>query len=206
MTTAATSAPPEHARPLGAAISLIVLGIIGFLAAFALTLDKIALLENPKADLACNVSILIGCGKNLNSAQGEVFGFPNSLLGLAFWSATIVVGVGILSGAHFAKWFWVIYALATTFSLGLVIWFIGQSLFVLLILCPWCMVTWAVTIPTFWVVILHAMRIGAIPLPAAGRRFAATLFGWIPIITLASYLIIAILAQVQLDVISEFTR
>ncbi len=206
VTTTPTANEPASARPLSVSLSLIGLGIIGFIAAFALTLDKFALLENPDAQLGCNISVLVGCSTNLNSAQGEIFGFPNSLLGIVFWSATIVIGVGMLAGATFARWFWAIYALVATASLGLVIWFISQSLFVLHVLCPWCMVTWAVTIPVFWVLMLHALRTGAIPLPASGRRFAGTLFGWIPIITLLCYLLIAVLAQVQLDVISEFTR
>lgn len=193
-------------RPLVVALSLIVLGIIGFMAAFSLTLDKIALLENPDAQLGCNFSILVGCSTNLNSAQGEIFGFPNSLLGLVFWSATITVGVALLAGATFARWFWALYALAATASLGLVIWFISQSLFVLHVLCPWCMVTWAVTIPAFWVLVLHAARTGALYLPPAVRRLANSAFTWIPLLTLACYLIIAVLAQIQLDVISEFIR
>lgn len=196
----------DFARPLGVAFSFIVFGIIGLIASFALTLDKIALLEDPQADLSCNVSVLIGCGKNLNSAQGEVFGFPNPLLGLAFWSATLTLGVAILAGAKFARWFWVLYALATTAALALVVWFISQSIYELHILCPWCMVTWAATIPLFWVVVLHSMRSGVIPLPPRARQFAAAAFGWILLITLVCYLIIAVLAQLQLDVISEFTR
>lgn len=206
VTTTPTTLEPAPSRPLSVSLSLIGLGILGFWGAFALTLDKFALLENPNASLSCNISVLVGCSTNLNSAQGEVFGFPNSLLGIVFWSVTIFVGVAMLAGATFARWFWAIYAIAATASLGLVIWFISQSLFVLHVLCPWCMVTWAVTIPVFWVVLLHALRTGSIPLPAAGRRVAGILFGWIPIITLLCYLVIAVLAQVQLDVISEFTR
>lgn len=193
-------------KPFAVAVSLIAFGILGFIGAFSLTLDKIALLENPNAQLGCNFSVLVGCSTNLNSAQGEVFGFPNSLLGLVFWSVTVTVGVALLAGATFARWFWALYALAATASLALVIWFISQSLFVLHVLCPWCMVTWAVTIPAFWVVVLHAARSGALFLPPSIRRFANSAFGWIPLLTLACYLIVAILAQVQLDVISEFIR
>ena len=196
----------ETSRPLVLSISLIVLGVIGFIAAFALTLDKISLLENPDAQLGCNISVLVGCSTNLNSAQGEVFGFPNSLLGIVFWTATIIVGVAMLAGATFARWFWALYALASVGSLALVIWFMGQSFYVLHVLCPWCMVTWAVTIPVFWLLVLHALRSGSIPLPAAGRRFARAAFSYIPLITLACYLVVAVMAQLQLDVISEFTR
>ncbi len=194
------SAPAR--RPLALALSLIILGAIGFVAAFMLTLDKFALLENPDAQLGCNFSVLVGCSTNLNSAQGEVFGFPNSLLGIVFWTATITIGAALLAGTALARWFWVLYALATAGSLALVIWFISESLFVLHVLCPWCMVTWAVTIPTFFVVVLHAMRSGVIPLPPATRRFASAAFGWIPLMTLVSYLIIAVLAQWKLDVLN----
>lgn len=197
-----TQAPTDESTParhLGLSLSLIVLGVIGFAAAFALTLDKFALLENPQAELSCNFSLLVECGTNLNSAQGEVFGFPNSLLGIVFWSATITVGVALLAGAHFARWFWALYALAATGSLALVLWFISQSLFVLKVLCPWCMVTWMVTIPIFFVVVLHALRSGAIPAPDAVKRFAEKAFSWIPFMTLLVYLIVAGLAQWQLD-------
>lgn len=193
-------------RPLGLPLSLLSLGVVGFVAAFALTLDKFALLENPDAQLGCNFSVLIGCSTNLNSAQGEVFGFPNPLLGIVFWSATITVGVALLAGASFARWFWALYAVGAAGSLAFVIWFIGQSLFVLHVLCPWCMVTWAATIPLSCLVVLHAARAGAIPLPSALRRLSNAAFGWIPLITLACYLIVAVLAQSQLDILGELIR
>ena len=198
--------PTPQTRSLAVSLSLIVLGLIGFVAAFALTLDKFTLLENPGADLSCNVSVLIGCSTNLNSAQGEVFGFPNSLLGIAFWSATFTIGVALLAGATLARWFWALFTLAATASLALVIWFVSQSLFVLHVLCPWCMVTWAVTIPLFFLVVFHTLHIGAIPVPAQVRRMANAAFGWIPLITLVCYLTVAGLAQWQLDVLSEFAR
>ena len=201
-----TESAGTESRSFVLAFSLIVLGILGFIAAFSLTLDKISLLENPDAQLGCNFSVLVGCSTNLNSAQGEVFGFPNSLLGIVFWSVTIAIGVAILAGATFARWFWALYALAATASVGLVIWFISQSLYVLHVLCPWCMVTWAVTIPVFWILVLHAARSGAFFLPPSVRRFADSAFSWIPLLTLACYLIVAVFAQIQLDVVSEFIR
>ncbi len=70
-----------------------------------------------------------------------MFGFPNSLLGIVFWSATVTIGAALLAGAVFARWFWVLYAITTAGSLALVVWFISQSIFVLHVLCPWCMVT-----------------------------------------------------------------
>lgn len=201
-----TSTP--RTRQWGLPVTLIVLGIVGFIAAFALTLDKLALLENPNAQLGCNFSVLIGCSTNLNSAQGAVFGFPNSLLGIVFWSATITIGVALLAGAVLARWFWALFALGAAGALAFVVWFIAESVFVLHVLCPWCMVTWAATIPLFWVVVLHALRSGAFASSRSTQRsfterFAGVAFGWIPLITFACYLIVAVLAQSQLDVLGE---
>ena len=193
-------------RPIGLPIIFLVTGVLGLIASLSLTLDKIALLENPNAQLSCNFSVLVGCSDNLNSAQGAVFGFPNPILGLVFWSAVVTIGVAMLAGARFAGWFWALFSIGTAAALALVVWFIAQSIFVLRVLCPWCMVTWAVTIPLFLVVVLHAARSGAVPLPEPLRRFADAAFGWIPFIAFACYLVIAVLAQTQLDVLGEFFR
>lgn len=186
-------------RPTVLAISLTVLGIIGFWAAFQLTLDKFAVLANPHAQLSCNISVLVGCSKNLESWQGSLLGFPNPLLGIAGWTATIAVGVGILAGGRFARWYWLLFNLGVVAALALVIFLIYTSIYQLFVLCPWCMLTWSVTIPTFWLVTLYNLKTGNIPVPASVRRLAAAWYGWVPLITLACYIVVAVIAQVQLD-------
>ena len=195
--------PEPSPRPTGLAIFFVVAGAIGFAAAFALTLDKIALLQDPNAQLSCNFSVLIGCGTNLNSPQGAIFGFPNPLIGIAAWSVVITIGMAILAGARYASWFWIGLNIGVTGAIALVSWLIGQSVFVLDILCPWCMVTWAVTIPVFLAVTLYNLKTGHIPLPASGRRVAAALYGWIPLISLGCFIVVAAIAQIQMDVINR---
>jgi uncharacterized membrane protein len=197
---------PQAFRPdrlIAVPVMLVVAGVFGLVAAMALTLDKIALLEDPSARLGCNFSVLIGCSTNLNSAQGEVFGFPNSLLGLVFWPAIATVGVALLAGARFPRWLWMLLTTGVTGAFSLVVWFVSQSLFVLHGLCPWCMVTWAVTIPLFWVVVLHCLKSGVLPAPAPVQRVAAALYEWVPLLTTLSFLIIVALAQWQLDLIGQ---
>jgi uncharacterized membrane protein len=194
---AATEVPVRPSVP----ITMLVTGIVGIGASFALILDKLALLENPDAPLSCNFSVLIGCGTNLNSAQGEVFGFPNPLLGLVFWSAVVTAGVAMLAGGRFASWFWALLGAGVVGAFAFVVWFVAQSIFVLRVLCPWCLVTWAVTIPLFLVVVLHGMQ--SATAPRWCRMWGAALFRWIPLLTLLAYFTIAALAQWQLDVIGE---
>lgn len=192
-----------HTRPTVMAVWLMIAGAVGWWAAFSLTVEKFHLLADPDAIASCDFGFLVQCSANLESPQGSVFGFPNPILGLTGWVAPIVVGAAILAGARFARWFWWLFAAGITFAFGFVIWLISQSIYVLGTLCPWCMVTWAVTIPTFYVVLIHLLRSGNLPVPAGVRRFAETLMGWVPVLTVTSYAVIAVLAQLRLDVLGE---
>lgn len=184
-------------------IFLIVVGVIGWIAAFALTVEKFELLTNPQEALGCDFSVLVQCTKNLESAQGSIFGFPNPIIGLGAWVAPIVVGAALLAGARFDRWFWILFNAGFVFAIGLVGYLITQSIFVLGTLCPWCMVTWLVTIPAFWVVTLHNLRSGVYTSNRRVVRIAAAAYTWVPTIVLACYLLVAILAQVRLDVVNH---
>ena len=194
-----TDATLTPRRPWIFAIFLVVAGAAGWWAAFNLTLDKFAVLENPDAVLNCNISVLVQCGKNLSSPQGSAFGFPNPILGLGGFAAVIAVGVGLLAGAKFAKWYWIAFNLGIAGALAFVIWLIGTSIFVLGTLCPWCMLVWLATIPLFWVVTLRNLREGVYG--SAGARMGRVLLPWIIPITVGSYLVVALIAQLVLDVI-----
>jgi len=189
-------------RPsLPLAILLVVGGIVGLIAAFALTLDKIAVLEDPNFNPSCNFSVLVQCGTNLRSAQGSAFGFPNPLLGLMMFPAPIIVGVASLAGVRFPRWFWAAFNVGMAFAIGFVIWLMSVSLFVLGTLCPWCMVVWAVVIPMSVATTLYNVREQNLPLGAAAARIAGRAYGWMPIITLVLYVVFAVVAQVRLDVL-----
>jgi uncharacterized membrane protein len=187
------------------AVFLIVAGVLGWISAFALTLDKFALLEDPDAALGCNFSRFIQCGANLNSAQGAVFfDVPNPLWGLGGFVAPIAVGVAVLAGARFAQWFWIAFNIGVAGAMAFVIWLIGQSIFIIGTLCPWCMLVWTVTIPMFLAVTLYNLKSGVIPIGDRGRRIAAALYGWTPAITIGVLILIAVMAQLRIDVLQEF--
>lgn len=196
-------APQTHTRPTALAVWLVVAGVIGWWAAFSLTMERLHRLADPDAIASCDFSPLVQCSANLDSWQGSLFGFPNPILGLAGWVAPIVVGMALLAGARFARWFWLLFELGLVFAFGFVCWLIGQSIFVLGTLCPWCMATWVVTIPTFYAVTLHVLRSGLLPAPAPVRRAADRLMGWVPLLAVVSYAIVAILAQLRLDVLGS---
>jgi uncharacterized membrane protein len=176
-------------------------GLLGLLAAAALIVEKIESLAHPTAQLGCNFSVLVGCSASLNSEQGSLLGVPNPVPGLMFWSAIVTIGVVIIA-VDLPRWMWLALALGMTGALALVAWFIIQSVYVIGVLCPWCMLTWAVTIPLFLLVVGHVLRSGALPVPPRVRRAAAEGYGWVWVITIAIVLLVTVLAQLRLDVLS----
>ncbi len=198
--------PPRtiDSRPTVLAVWLVIAGVIGWWAAFQLTLEKFHALANPDAGPAsCDFSVVVQCTANLDSPQGSVFGFPNPILGLTAWVAPIVVGMAILAGARFARWFWWAFFAGVTFAFAFVLWLISQSIFVLGTLCPWCMVTWLVTIPTWYAVAVHLLRSGVVTDAPRVRAVGTALTPWVPLAAFVTYGVVLLIAQLRLDAIPQ---
>ncbi|MCL2516472.1 MAG: vitamin K epoxide reductase family protein [Microbacteriaceae bacterium] len=203
----APDAPDATARPrhLALAILLIVGGALGILASFALTLDDLALLANPHASLSCTITASLQCGKNIGSWQGHVFGFPNPLLGLLTFPAPVIFGTALLGRVRFPNWFWLAFNAGHWFAIVFIGWLSTESIFAIGTLCPWCALVYAVVIPMWLAVTLHNMAKGRYG--AALVRLGELLSGWIPLITLGLYLVIALEAQLHLGLLQElFSR
>lgn len=204
MTSAPAAVSPQ--RPWAYAIFSIVLGAIGWFASFELLTEYIKTLRSPDYVPNCAVSILVTCGPNMDSWQGSLLGFSNTILGVTGFVAPIAVGVALLAGARFAPWFWALYQVGLLCGFVLVCWLQVQSTFALGTLCPWCMVVWVVMIPLWWNGIARPYAVGDIPLPGAGSRVAATLYSWVWVVVIINYVIVAAVAQLQLDWLAEFNR
>lgn len=137
---------------------LVLGGAVGLVAAAVLLIEKIKLIEDPDYIPSCSINPILSCGSIMRTDQAEAFGFPNPIIGVAGFAAVLTLGVAILSGATFARWFWLGLQVGVTFGVGFVHWLIFQSLYRIDALCPYCMVVWAVTIPLFWYVTLHNVR------------------------------------------------
>jgi uncharacterized membrane protein len=188
--------------PIVVGLFLVPASIAGFFAAFRLTVDKVGTYIDPTTAPTCDLNLLVQCGTNLKSWQGSLFGFPNPVIGLIGWIAPLVVGILLLAGLSFARWFWVTFNVGVALALVFVIWLISQSIFSLGTLCPWCMVTWSVVIPMFWLVTLYNLREGRFGLSERARSFFAGAFTYVPFITLVSYIAVAVIAQLRLDFLS----
>ncbi|NYI03754.1 vitamin K epoxide reductase family protein [Allostreptomyces psammosilenae] len=190
---APTASRPRHGAPRALALTLVVAGLIGLAASVALLLEKIELLQDPDYVPSCSINPIISCGSVMVTPQAEAFGFPNPVLGVAAFAIVTTVGMALLAGAVFARWFWWGLQAGTVFGVVFVHWLISQSLYEIGALCPYCMVVWAVTIALFWQVTTYNLREGGIALPgrAGGWAVAVSRSPWLVIG--CWYLVIAML-------------
>lgn len=165
---------------------LVIGGFLGLFAAFVLTLEKIALIKDPAHQLSCSLNPVLSCGPIIMSDQASAFGFPNPLIGLISYAVVITVGMAILAGASFKRWFWLGLQAGTIFGVVFIHWLAFESLYRLDALCLYCLLVWTVTLPMFWYTTLYNLQQGHIKTPAAlksvvgfaGRHHLDILIAW----------------------------
>ncbi|GGM82900.1 membrane protein [Longimycelium tulufanense] len=156
---------------------LAIAGVIGWASAFLLTIERLRLYEDPTYIPSCSVNAVLSCGSVMQTPQASVFGFPNPLIGLAGFAVVITIGVAALAGAWFPRWIWLGLLGGSAAATVFIHWLIFQSIYEIGALCPYCMVVWVVTIPTFWYTLLHVLDTAE---PKRGQ--ALTRFHWVPVV------------------------
>lgn len=172
------------------ALALIIGGVVGMFSSIQLVVAEMQLLANPGADLSCDLNPLVACGSSLLEWQSQLlFGWPNALVGAAVFGLVTGIGVALLSGARLATWLWRLMALTVLAGVGFVAWFALQSLTALGVLCPWCMVAWAVVLVLAPQTLGAAARGGHLPV---GSRVARSLYLDRVLITVVLYMILIV--------------
>ncbi|MFG2617998.1 vitamin K epoxide reductase family protein [Streptomyces sp. NPDC048507] len=152
-------AAPASGRRTG--LLLLVGGLTGALASGVLTHDRLRSLEDPLFSPGCNINAVLSCGDVMTTWQGNLLGFPNMLLGLAGFGALAALGLALVCGAAFPRRLWQVLWAGLAAGFAFTVWLIGQCLYVIGALCPWCAAVWAVMIPLFWYVTRHLSRPGS---------------------------------------------
>lgn len=135
--------------------------------------EKVHLLQNPQQALGCDINPIVACGSVINTDQASAFGFPNPIIGLVGFAVVITVGMAMLAGAQFKRWFWQGLQVGTLFGVLFVHWLFVQSVYNINALCPYCMVVWSVTIPIFWYTLLYNYQVGNLIQPKRFTKVAA---------------------------------
>ena len=146
---------------------LVIGSIIGLLASFILTIDTIKLIENPNVELPCNLNPFISCTSVATAWQGSVLGFPNSLLGIIFFSIFLTAGIILMTGGNFSKKFSLFLNFLSLGAMLSVFWFFYQSVYQIGSLCLYCMTVWSIT----WPIFLYTTIWNNLSLPSKLREF-----------------------------------
>ena len=123
--------------PVGGAIA----AAAGIAATLAQIVERIALAEDPRADLACNISKLVSCTDVLLAPQASVFGpIPNAAIGLAMFSVFLTAFAVAASRTNISRGLARGMQFLLLFMLGFVTWFMWQTAYVIGALCLYCSV------------------------------------------------------------------
>ncbi len=141
-------------------------GAIGLTASFLETIEYQEILKNAHAQLACNLNSVFSCGNVLNAWQSKVFGFPNSMMCMVFFTLMLSSGlIGLTGGVLAPKLRLWLHAIAT-FFLGFALWFMWQSTFQIRALCILCLFCLSGLLAVNW----GWLRTNADILPLSQRR------------------------------------
>jgi uncharacterized membrane protein len=112
---------------------------VGLVASFLQMLEKLILLENPNAVLTCDINSVFSCTNILNSWQSSVFGFPNTLMCIIYFSLLLAIGLVGWTGSNINKKLRLTLQGMTLFFIGFGFWYLWQSIFAVGGLCIFCM-------------------------------------------------------------------
>jgi uncharacterized membrane protein len=175
----------------------VIAGAIGWFASVALLVERVQSLQDPTKNPSCDISPFVSCGALFDRWQASLFGCPNALLGVAGFVVPIVIGVGILAGAHFKNWFWRSAVIGIGIAWIFITWLFTQSIYNIGVVCPYCLVVWAATIPMWWTVLIVTIVQGC-----WGLKIRKIVSSWgisyLPVIVILNYGIIAILIVQEL--------
>ena len=190
---------PAVARNRPFALILLITGVIGWVASGILVLERLALYEDAEHVTTCDINALVSCGKVMGTWQSELLGFPNPLIGIVACAVVITTAMAMLSGARFADWYWGALQAGVTVGLLFIVWLWYQALFVIHILCLYCMVVWAMMVPLFILLTVRNLAHGLFPASPAVVRFSSQWAG-----TLIAVIYVAVAASVFFSFYSDF--
>ena len=166
---------------------LLVGSVVGLVASFALTYDKIQVLKNPAYAPSCNINPVLSCGSVMQTEQASLLGVPNTIFGLMGFSALITLSVLLIAGATVKKWMWLGLQAGMTAGMFFMLYLFVQGIYRINAICPYCFAVWMIIPPMFWYTTLYNLREGNLKISQPINRFLQTHHGDI---LLAYYMII----------------
>ncbi len=145
--------------------SMLIGAMLSLLASFVLSVEAVELARNPNAELSCSVNVVLNCATVAKHPTAEMFGFPNSFLGLMAESVVITVAIAGLVGIRFPRAFMFAAQIGYTFGFIFALYLFYISFFIIQALCPWCLLVTATTTMVFFAITRFNIRENNLYLP-----------------------------------------
>lgn len=170
---------------------ILTTGLIGLFGAASLTYERIHQQIFPNEALSCDFSNAISCGAVMKQDQAQIFGFANSWIGVAGFILVVAFALmQLVAKRTYSRRVWVAFVGGLGFAATFVGFLFSQSMFVIHILCPYCMVVWAGTIPLFVHVLLWARANEIFELQPRSLARAKAIYEWSWVIAIATEVVV----------------
>lgn len=170
-------------------IWLAVLGVLGFIGSFSLVLERIAVYADPRHVAVCDINPLFSCTSITQTWQASLFGFPNPLIGVAVFPIAIAYGVLIASNVRLPRWIHLSFLVGITLGLVFIGWLFSQAVYVIGLLCLYCMLVWIVVITLFFLSLHTCLTQGHVKIGSPSQRVGFA--GWLWVIEVGLILTLA---------------
>lgn len=178
---------------------MFIFSLLALLAAFDLSVEKIRLLLHPEAQLSCSLNAVLNCASVMKTPQASIFGFPNSYLGLMFFPITAAFAVMGLLKTTFDRKVVLLLEVMAGFALIFSYWLFFQSVYVIQILCPWCLLVTLSTTVIFATVTCYMLHQNSLQLKQATQKKIEKFIhqGYEILITVVVIVILALLVYLK---------
>lgn len=124
---------------------MLIVSISALVTSLILSAETLKLARAPHRSLGCDISAIVSCSKVAKTWQAEFikFGdlsFPNAFFGIAAESVFVTLAIIGLIRVRLPRWFAACTWLGGLCALIYAYWLFSQSMFVINVLCPWCLV------------------------------------------------------------------
>jgi uncharacterized membrane protein len=120
-----------------------LLALLASLAGIALTgtqiVERITVLKDPTATLACDLNSVMSCSNVLGAWQSSVIlGIPNAFIGAVMFSLFLATSLAGLMGSDLSRRYLATMLGLVVFFAAFATWFMMETAFVIGALCIWC--------------------------------------------------------------------
>ena len=178
-------------------MAVLFFAIVGLISSIALIHSELEVLQDPEANLLCDVNPLIGCSSSLLSPQAHLLVIPNAAVGLMAFGALAALGTVLTFKGSLPRLVWWGMSAGVLAGVGFVAFFLHASVAVFRALCPYCMLTWVAVLALVPTILGGALASGSFGDGPISSGKTTLKYSWA--IALVLYLIVVLVIVVTMS-------